>query len=87
MHKDSRGETTASGIAINTKQVQTEVLVEDGGTLVIGGILEEYERADVTQVPVLGEIPVIGNVFKSTSKRVDKTEVVVFITPRVLDHP
>lgn len=87
VHKDSRGETTASGIAINTKQVQTEVLVEDGGTLVIGGILEEYERADVTQVPVLGEIPVIGNVFKSTSKRVDKTEVVVFITPRVLDHP
>ena len=85
VHKDSRGETTASGIAINTKQVKTQVLVEDGGTLVIGGILEEYEREELTRVPVLGEIPVIGNVFKSTSKRIDKTEIVVFITPRVIE--
>ena len=86
VHKDSRGETTASGIAINTKQVQTQVLVEDGGTLVIGGILEEYEREEVTRVPVLGELPVVGNVFKSTSKRTDKTEIVVFITPRVIEN-
>ena len=86
VHKDSRGETTASGIAINTKQVQTQVLVEDGGTLVIGGILEEYVRDELTRVPVLGEIPWIGNVFKSTSKRTDKTEIVVFITPRVIEN-
>lgn len=85
VNKDSRGETTAAGIAINTKHIRTQVLVENGGTLVIGGILEEYERNEVTKVPGLGDLPGIGNVFKSTRKQIDKTEVVVFITPRVIN--
>jgi type IV pilus assembly protein PilQ len=85
VNKDSRGETTAAGIAINTKHIKTQVLVENGGTLVIGGILEEYERNEVDKVPGLGDLPLIGNVFKSTRKQIDKTEVVVFITPRVIN--
>ena len=84
INKDSRGETTAAGIAINTKHVQTQVLVEDGGTLVIGGILEEYERNEVDKVPGLGDLPIIGNVFKSTRRRTDQAEVVVFLTPHVI---
>lgn len=84
INKDSRGETTAAGIAINTKHINTQVLVEDGGTLMIGGILEEYERNEVDKVPGLGDLPIIGNVFKSTRRQRDQAEVVVFLTPRVI---
>lgn len=86
VNKDSRGETTVSGIAINTKHIQTQVLVESGGTLMIGGILEEYQRNEEYKVPGLGDLPLVGNVFKSKGKQIDKTEVVVFITPRVINE-
>jgi type IV pilus assembly protein PilQ len=82
--KDSRGETTAQGIAINTKQVQTQVLVENGGTVVIGGIFELSESQDVQKVPLLGDIPVIGNLFKNTNRISNKSETLIFITPRVI---
>jgi type IV pilus assembly protein PilQ len=82
--KDSRGETTAQGIAINTKQVQTQVLVENGGTVVIGGIFELNESQDVSKVPVLGDIPVLGNLFKNTNRVSNKSETLIFITPRVI---
>ena len=86
IHKDSRGETTAAGMAINTKHVQTQVRVEDGGTLVIGGILEAYERVEVSKVPGLGDLPVIGNVFQSSRRQRDQAEVVVLLTPRVINQ-
>jgi len=84
VNKDSRGETTAAGIAINTKHVQTQVLVENGGTVVIGGIFELLEIDDVTKVPLLGDIPYVGNLFKNRSKTSNKSELLVFITPRVI---
>ena len=84
VNKDSRGETTAAGIAINTKHVQTQVLVENGGTVVIGGIFELLEVDDVTKVPLLGDIPYVGNLFKNRSKTSNKSELLVFITPRVI---
>ncbi len=84
INKDSRGETTASGVAINTKHIQTQVLVENGGTVVIGGIFELNERDDVTQVPLLGDIPYLGNLFKNKSKSTSKSELLVFLTPRVI---
>lgn len=84
VNKDSRGETTAAGIAINTKHVQTQVLVENGGTVVIGGIFEQTEIDDVTKVPLLGDIPVMGNLFKNRSKTSNKSELLIFITPRVI---
>lgn len=84
VNKDSRGETTAAGIAINTKHVQTQVLVENGGTVVIGGIFEQTDRDDVTKVPLLGDIPYVGNLFKNKSKTANKSELLIFITPRVI---
>jgi type IV pilus assembly protein PilQ len=82
--KDSRGETTAQGIAINTKRVETQVLVENGGTVVIGGIFELAESEDVAKVPVLGDIPVLGNLFKNKTRISNKSELLIFITPRVI---
>lgn len=84
INKDSRGETTTAGIAINTKHVQTQVLVENGGTVVIGGIFEQTEIEDVTKVPLLGDIPVMGNLFKNRAKTANKSELLIFLTPRVI---
>jgi type IV pilus assembly protein PilQ len=82
--KDTVGQQTAAGFAINTKHIQTQVLVENGGTVVIGGIFEMTENDDETKVPVLGDIPGIGNLFKSHSKIANKQEMLVFITPKVV---
>ena len=82
--RDSRGETTSSGIAINTKHVKTQVVVENGGTVVIGGIFELNETVDETKVPLLGDIPIAGNLFKSRSRISNKTEMLVFITPKMI---
>ncbi|PKO31567.1 MAG: type IV pilus secretin PilQ [Betaproteobacteria bacterium HGW-Betaproteobacteria-9] len=84
INKDSRGETTAAGIAINTKHVQTQVLIENGGTVVIGGIFEQNETEDVTKVPLFGDIPVVGNLFKNKNKTANKSELLIFITPRTI---
>lgn len=84
INKDSRGETTTAGIAINTKHVQTQVLIENGGTVVIGGIFEQIEVDDVTKVPLLGDIPFMGNLFKNKSKTANKSELLIFITPRTI---
>lgn len=82
INKDSRGETTAAGIAINTKHVQTQVLVENGGTVVIGGIFTDEETEDIAKVPLLGDIPIVGNLFKNKAKSSRKQELLIFITPR-----
>lgn len=82
--KDSRGATTPAGFAINTKHVQTKILVENGGTVVIGGIFEQSDREDVTKVPFLGDVPYFGNLFKSRTKSSNKTELLIFLTPKVI---
>lgn len=82
INKDSRGETTAAGIAINTKHVQTQVLVDNGGTVVIGGIFTDEETEDVAKVPLFGDIPIVGNLFKNKAKSSRKQELLIFITPR-----
>ena len=64
VNKDSRGVDTSAGPAIDTKNVQTQVLVENGGTVVLGGIYEQQDRTTVTKVPVLGDLPVVGYLFK-----------------------
>lgn len=84
VNKDSVGIQTTNGFAIDTKHVQTQVLVENGGTVVIGGIYTQNERTDINKVPLLGDIPVLGNLFKSTAKINNRTELLVFLTPRVL---
>jgi type IV pilus assembly protein PilQ len=84
INKDSRGETTAAGIAINTKHIKTQVLVENGGTVVIGGIFELTETENETRVPLLGDIPIAGNLFKNKLRNTSKQEMLVFITPKMV---
>ena len=82
--KDTVGQSTAAGFAINTKHIQTQVLVENGGTVVIGGIFEMTESDSETKVPLLGDLPGVGNLFKSRSRIANKQEMLVFITPKVV---
>ncbi len=82
--KDSRGETTVAGIAINTKHIRTQVLVENGGTVVIGGIFELTETENEARVPVLGELPGVGALFRNRQRTANKQEMLVFITPKMI---
>ena len=84
VNKDSRGSLTAAGPAINTKQIKTQVLVENGGTVVIGGIFTQDERNDVSKVPLLGDLPILGYLFQTRTKSITKTELLVFITPKIV---
>ncbi len=84
INKDSRGETTTQGVAIDTKHIKTQVLVQNGGTVVIGGIFELEETNQENKIPVLGDVPVLGNLFKSRSKASAKREMLVFITPKMI---
>ena len=84
VNKDSRGALTSAGPAINTKQVQTQVLVENGGTVVIGGIYTQDEQNDINKVPLLGDLPIIGYLFQNRVKSTRKTELLVFITPKIV---
>ncbi|WP_454736765.1 type IV pilus secretin PilQ [Cupriavidus necator] len=85
VNKDSVGIQTTSGFAIDTKHVQTQVLVENGGTVVIGGIYTQTESNDTDKVPLLGDIPVLGYLFKNNAKVRNRTELLVFLTPRILN--
>ena len=82
--KDSVGKPTSAGPAIDTKHVRTRVEVEDGGTVSIGGIYESQDRDDVTRVPLLGKIPLLGALFRHRAVRKERSELVVFITPRIV---
>jgi len=84
VNKDSKGEDTKAGFAINTKHVKTQVMVENGGTVVLGGIYEQSETTSVDKVPLLGDIPYLGYLFKSTKRTREKTELLVFITPKIV---
>ena len=82
--RDAVGQLTNAGYAIDTRHVKTQVLVEDSGTVVIGGIYEQYERNRTDKVPLLGDIPILGYLFRSTSRSNDRTELLVFLTPRIV---
>lgn len=85
VNQDSIGEITATGVpTINTKQITTQVLVENGGTVVIGGIFSRDENNLTNRVPLLGDIPLLGNVFRNNARRDNKTELLIFVTPRIL---
>jgi len=84
IHKDSRGQETTAGPAIDTKQITTEVLVQNGGTVVIGGIYSQAETDATTKIPVLGDVPYVGFLFRQNAKRDDKSELLIFISPRII---
>ena len=87
--KDSVGSVivTTGGVgvpSIDTREISTQVLVNDGETVVLGGILETEDRSTIKKVPYLGDIPVLGNLFKQTSRTNNKDELLIFVTPKIL---
>ena len=86
INKDSVGQSTNAGFAIDTKHVQTEVLVENGGTVVIGGIYTQTLQTTITKVPFFGDLPLLGVLFRNNSRSDNKTELLVFITPRIVEQ-
>jgi type IV pilus assembly protein PilQ len=84
INKDTVGMKTEQGYAIDTKSLSSEVTVENGGTAIIGGIFQTTEREDEVKVPLLGDIPIIGHLFRHKSKLADRTELLVFLTPTIL---
>jgi len=85
VHKDSPGATTTSGPSIDTKQITTQVLVENGGTVVIGGIYSQTESSTTNKVPVLGDLPYVGFLFKNNQRVDNRAELLIFISPKIIN--
>ncbi len=85
VNQDTVGAVFAGVPSINTREVTTQVIVESGQTVVLGGVHEEQHKNDIQKVPILGDLPYIGRLFKRTYKKDDKRELLIFVTPRVLD--
>ncbi|MFB6259488.1 MAG: type IV pilus secretin PilQ, partial [Thiohalorhabdaceae bacterium] len=81
---DSVGQQTAAGPAIDTEEVETQVVVDDGEAVVIGGIFAKAERTDRTGVPVLRHIPLLGWLFQNKTTSTEKNELLIFLTPRIV---
>lgn len=88
VHKDTPNPSvsSAAGVAIDTKSVDTQVLVQNGGTVVIGGIFEKIQTTTTTKIPFLGDLPYIGIFFRDRAKTNNRTELLIFITPRVISQ-
>lgn len=84
--KDAQGETTDAGPAINVKRVQTQVRVKNGETAVLGGIYEQTQRNDSSKVPLLGDVPLLGALFRNNAKTDTKSEMLIFLTPRIIQE-
>jgi len=82
--QDSVGNIFSGVPSINTKKVDTQVLVDNGGTVVIGGVYTQDESDSTSKVPGLGDIPILGWLFKNNTKAKSKKELLVFITPKIL---
>jgi type IV pilus assembly protein PilQ len=87
VHPERSGGTIVDGVPqADTTQVTTNVMVHDGSTIVIGGLIEEQSVESSERVPYLGSLPLVGHAFRSKSERIDRTELIVLITPRIVDH-
>ena len=84
--KEKVGQVFAGVPSIDTQNITTQVLVSNGETAVLGGIYEQIERNDVDKVPFFGDLPVVGNIFKRRTRQDDKTELLIFITPKIMDE-
>lgn len=84
--KDARGALTPNGIAIDTREIETSVKVGNGETIVLGGIYENTKNRTVNKIPILGDLPGIGFLFRKTNVEDKKKELLIFITPKILDE-
>jgi type IV pilus assembly protein PilQ len=85
VNQDTVGQVFGGVPSINTRQVATQVLVDNGDTVVLGGIFEQTKREDTEKVPFFGDLPYLGFMFKTTQTRDDKTELLIFVTPKILE--
>ncbi|QSG84306.1 type IV pilus secretin PilQ [Acinetobacter indicus] len=85
VNNDTLGALTAAGYRINRNEVKTNVLVDNGETIVLGGIYKESKSNAEKKVPFLGDIPFVGNLFKNTSRNNQKAELLIFVTPRIVN--
>ncbi|ELU12789.1 hypothetical protein CAPTEDRAFT_143970 [Capitella teleta] len=81
---DTTDEASNNVPIISTNEITTQVLVEDGETVVLGGVFKQSKKQGVTKVPVLGDIPWVGGLFRNKTETDDKEELLVFITPRII---
>ena len=84
VNRDAPGASTPGGIGIDTRSVKTQVLVQDGDTVVLGGIYEQTKTETVNKVPFLGDIPLLGLLFRSKVNGDSKRELLIFVTPRII---
>lgn len=82
--KDSPGEATTAGPTINKKRIKTQVRVADGQTAMLGGIFEQDVKDETNKIPLLGDLPILGHLFRDNYKQDNKTELLIFLTPRIL---
>ena len=82
--KDSVGQVFSGIPSVDTKKVNTQVLVDNGDTIVLGGIFEQTTRTTVDKVPFLGDVPFVGQLFRRTVRQDDKTELLIFVTPKIV---
>ncbi len=85
VNKDAVGQNTTAGPSIDTKHVRTQVLVDNGGTVVIGGIYTQEDTSQVNKIPFFGDLPYVGPLFRNYYRQDNKTELLVFLTPRIVD--
>jgi len=85
INKDSPGVETRDGIAIDTNEIMTSVLVDNGDTVVLGGIYESNRSKNSDGIPILGDIPVVGQAFRVDTNKATKAELIIFITPKIMN--
>lgn len=82
--KDSKGDSTPGGFAINNQHVNTRTMIENGGTVVLGGIYQQTENSTKNKVPLLGDVPLFGYLFQNSTRETTKTELLIFLTPKIV---
>ncbi|MEP0355333.1 type IV pilus secretin PilQ family protein [Paraglaciecola sp.] len=86
--QDTRGDTvttsTGDAVAIDTQEISTQVLVANGETIVLGGIFQQSSTNDISKVPLLGDLPLVGGLFRNTSEVLEKRELLIFVTPKIV---
>ncbi|MDH5630564.1 MAG: type IV pilus secretin PilQ, partial [Gammaproteobacteria bacterium] len=85
VNQDSRGEDTLVGPAINHREVGTQVLVKNGDTVVLGGVYQQRTNKTESKVPILGDLPLLGGLFRSTKDSSAKQELLIFVTPKIIN--